>query len=147
MLPARCLPRTALMAPWADMDTWLEEFFGRTSGEDTTPRGIFPRADVVETEDGFDIEAELPGLAAKDVKIEVADGVITISGEKKSEKQEKTKGYHQQERSYGSFCRSFRLPASVDEKQVSASFENGVLRVSLPKQDEAKPRLVEIKEG
>jgi HSP20 family protein len=109
--------------------------------------GIMPRVDVSETEDGYTVTAELPGLDEKDVQVELSDGMLTLRGEKKIEKEDRSKGYHLMERHYGSFQRAFRLPDTINEEKVSASFEKGVLKVVAPKKPEAhKPvRKVEIK--
>jgi HSP20 family protein len=94
-----------------------------------------PKVDVAETEKAFDITAELPGLDEKNVEVVLADGVLTIKGEKKEEKEEKdeAKNYHLVERSYGSFQRSFSMPENVKENDISADFSKGVLKITLPK--------------
>ena len=95
------------------------------------------------------VEAELPGIDEKDVSLALQDGVLTIRGEKKHEHDEEKEGYRMTERRYGSFQRSVRLPDTVDEDKVEASFNNGVLKVSLPKRPEAvgKQRTIPIKKG
>jgi len=104
-----------------------------------------PRMDVTETDKEFEITAELPGLEDKDVQINVADGVLTIRGEKKAEKEEKDKNYHLVERSYGAFERSLELPAGVDADAIHASIANGVLTVKVPKPAAAQVKKVEVK--
>ena len=96
-----------------------------------------PSIDVRETETELVIEAELPGLEEKDVNVTLNNGVLTLKGEKKSERQEKKDDYHLTERSYGSFERSFRLPETVDPDKVTATFDKGVLKVALAKRPEA----------
>ena len=103
-------------------------------------RAIMPKVDVSETEEGYEIQAELPGLDEKDVGITVSDGVLTIKGEKKAEREEKKKDYHLTERSYGMVQRSFELPDSVDADKISAKYAKGVLSVSLPKSKESKSK-------
>lgn len=105
-----------------------------------------PAVDVRETNDELHVTAELPGLRSEDVSVTVENGVLTISGEKKQEVQEgKEDGnYYLFERHYGRFERSFTLPRTVNADQVKARFENGILTVSLPKAEEAKPRKVQI---
>lgn len=149
MMLTRWIPRNASLTPWSEFDRMMEELSGRWNDDGflADRGGLYPRADVVQTDDGFDIEVELPGLKAKDVKVEISDNVLTISGEKTAEKRENTKGYSRNERTYGSFCRSFRLPATVDEKKISANFEDGVLTIALPKKEEVKPKLIEVKVG
>ncbi len=95
-----------------------------------------PAVDVTETDKGFEITAELPGMEEKNIEVSVADGVLTIKGEKQEEKEEKKKDYYLSERSYGSFQRSFEVPKGVDLDKIEASFKKGVLTVNLPKSAE-----------
>lgn len=108
-----------------------------------------PAVDVVERDDAYVVSAELPGLDDKDVEVEVSDECLTLRGEKQEEKDEKKAGYHLQERRFGSFERSFRLPEGVDAERIAAGFTKGVLTVTLPKKPEAKKavRKVEVKGG
>jgi len=108
-----------------------------------------PSLDVVEKDNTIEVSAELPGLDEKDVKIELHDGRLTISGEKKAEKEDKRKDteenvYHA-ERRFGSFSRSIQVGSDIDEEKVEAEFKNGVLKVSLPKTEKAKPKLISVK--
>jgi len=107
---------------------------------------LYPKVDITESDAGYTIKADLPGLAGKDIKVSVADKTLSISGEKKHEheKREKDRYYHL-ERSYGSFTRSFALPANVDVKSIEARYGDGVLEVTLKKTGESKPRSVEVK--
>lgn len=106
-----------------------------------------PAVDVAESEKAYEITAELPGMDEKDIEVNVANGGLTIKGEKKEEKEEKQKDYYVSERRYGSFQRYFGLPDSVDASKIEASFKNGVLKVTLPKTAEAqKPaKKIEVK--
>jgi HSP20 family protein len=104
-----------------------------------------PVVDIEETEHEYEIKAELPGLTRKDVKVTLDDGVLTLQGERKREKEEKGKRFHRIERVYGSFTRSFTLPGSVEESKVTAEFNDGLLRIHLPKSQEAKPKMIEVK--
>ncbi len=97
-----------------------------------------PPADVSETDNAYEITAELPGMDEKNVEVKVTNGVLTIRGEKQDEKEEKKKGYHMRERSYGSFERSFQVPDGVDADKIEANFKKGVLTVILPKSAEAQ---------
>lgn len=108
-----------------------------------------PAVDIVEREKDYQITAELPGMEEKDVELKVANGVMTIKGEKKEEKEEKKKDYYLSERRYGAFQRAFSLPDGVDADKIEASFKKGVLMVTLPKTPEAiKPeRKIEVKAG
>lgn len=104
-----------------------------------------PVVDVVETPDEYLIRAELPGVTKDQVKIDLKNGVLTLTGERKEEKEEKGKRFHRVERSYGSFMRSFTLPSEVDEQKISADHRDGILSIHLPKSPSAKPRAVEIR--
>jgi HSP20 family protein len=104
-----------------------------------------PAVDVTETEKEYLIKAELPELKREDVKVEVLDGVVTIEGERKQEKEEKGKRFHKVERSYGKFVRQFALPTDVEAEKVQAEFKEGVLNVHLPKTAIAKPKGIEVK--
>jgi len=104
-----------------------------------------PVVDVVEDENEYRIKAELPEVQKADVKVIVENGVLTISGERKAEKEEKTRKYHRAERVYGSFARSFSFPEDADESKVSAEFKDGLLTVRLAKSEKAKPRSVDVK--
>lgn len=97
-----------------------------------------PAVDVVETETSYEITAELPGMDEKDIEVKLANGGLTIKGEKQQEKEEKQKDYYLHERHFGAFERSFRMPDGVDAGKIQASFKNGVLTVTLPKTVEAQ---------
>ena len=105
-----------------------------------------PVVDVVETESEFQLLAELPGVEKEDVKLSVEGGVLTITGHRGQEKDEKRR-YHRVERSYGQFARSFALPDSVDEQKLTAEFRHGILTIHLLKSEKAKPRSIEVKIG
>jgi HSP20 family protein len=120
----------------------------RTSGKETMVVADWvPSVDVSETEGEYQIKAEIPDVKKEDVKVTVEDGVLTIQGERKQEKEEKGKKYHRVECSYGSFVRSFTLPDLVDEGKVKAEFKDGVLNLKLPKSEKAKPKSIEVKIG
>jgi HSP20 family protein len=104
-----------------------------------------PTVDISETETEYLIKAELPDIKKDEVKVTVEDGVLTIQGERKREKEEKGKKFHRVERSYGRFVRSFTLPDSVDEGKVKAEYTDGVLALHLPKSEQAKPKQIEVK--
>jgi HSP20 family protein len=118
---------------------------GESGRENLTIVDWAPSVDISETDEEFRIKVELPGLKNDDVKVSIHDGVLTIQGERKMEREEKTKKVHRVERAYGRFARSFMLPDNVDESSVSAKHEDGVLNVSLGKVEEAKPRSIEVK--
>jgi len=110
-------------------------------------RRFVPSMDLVETETHYVLKADLPGLSEEDVAIEVADNVLTVTGERKSEHEEKKDGYRRVERSFGSFRRALRLPEGVDADAISARFDKGVLEVSVPKPEQRKPHRVAIQSG
>ena len=111
--------------------------------------GSMPAVDVTQTDKGYEITAELPGMEDKDVEVKLANGILTIRGEKRDEKEEKKKDYYVRERSFGSFERSFQLPADVDPDKISASFTKGVLTLMVPKSAEAQKaeKKIEVKAG
>ena len=124
-----------------EVDRLFDAFFGQS---DRTGRRWVPAMDLVEAGDQFVLKADLPGLKDEDVKIEVQDGTLTISGERKSEHEVSEGGWYRIERSFGSFSRSLTLPEHVDASAISASFKDGVLEVSIPKPEERKPQRIEI---
>jgi HSP20 family protein len=126
----------------------LFEDFGR--GLPSFPRArmvpdLTPRMDVTETDKEIELTAELPGLEEKDVQINFADGVLTIRGEKKAEKEEKDKDYWTSERSYGAFARSIELPDGVDPDAIKATIDKGVLKVTVPKPAPAQVKKIDVK--
>lgn len=114
-----------------------------SAGEGAGRRWL-PAMDLVETEDHFVLRADLPGLSEDDVDIEVEDHVLTISGERKAEHEDRKEGYHRVERAYGHFTRSLTLPEGIDPEAVEAHFDRGVLEVRIPKPEQRKPRRVAI---
>ena len=123
-----------------EIDRVFDAFFGQTD----QGRRWVPPMDLVEAEDHFVLKADLPGLAESDVNLEVQDGTLTISGERKAEHEQREKGWYRIERSFGSFNRSLTLPDGVDPDRIEASFNNGVLEVRIPKPEERKPRRISI---
>ncbi len=120
--------------------------FATESGDLVTSAWV-PPTDIFEDADGLKILLELPGLRPEDVKLTVENLTLTIRGEKKQVAEEQTTKVHRYERSYGAFERSFALPNTVDVERVAAKFEHGVLTVTLPKAEKAKPRAIEVKVG
>ena len=104
-----------------------------------------PSVDIVEDEKEWLVKADLPEVRKEDLKVTVENGVLTIAGERKIEKEEKDKKYHRIERAYGNFLRSFGLPEGADGLKVNAEFKDGVLKVHVPKNGKAKPKAVEVK--
>ncbi|MGC8901237.1 MAG: Hsp20/alpha crystallin family protein [bacterium] len=103
-----------------------------------------PAVDIYETKDNVVLKAELPGLDKKDFSIEIKDNILTLKGERKLEKETKEENYYRMERAYGAFSRSFTLPASVDKDKVKAKFKDGVLEVTIPKTEAAKPKQINV---
>ena len=104
-----------------------------------------PVVDIIEEEKAYVINAELPAMKREDVRVELEDRVLTISGERKTEKEEKTRKYHRVERAYGTFSRSFELPDNIEPNKISASYKEGVLTVSVAKSERALPKQIEVK--
>jgi HSP20 family protein len=133
-----------------EMNRLFNAFFDSptpANGGQTTLRRWIPAMDVVETEDHFVLRADLPGLSEKDVNIELEDSVLTISGERKAEHEQRNEGYYRVERASGSFSRSLTLPEGVNADGIQASFDSGVLEVRIPKPEQHKPRKVQISVG
>lgn len=103
-----------------------------------------PSVDISETEAAYLIKGEIPGVKKDDVKITIQDGMLTIQGERKQEKEEKGKKFHRVECSYGSFMRSFRVPDDAEEDKVKAEFKDGMLNITLPKSAKAKPKAINV---
>ena len=104
-----------------------------------------PALDLSETANEFVVKAEIPGLDPKDIDISLSDNMLTIKGEKKQEREEKEENYHLIERSYGAFARSIQLPKEVNHQEITTSYKNGVLKIFLPKSEQAKKKEVKIK--
>ena len=103
-----------------------------------------PAVDIFETEGEIVVKAELPGMDRKDITLHLENNVLTLRGERKFEKETKDENYHRIERSYGSFSRSFSIPATVDEEKIHADYKDGVLKILLPKKEQAKPKQIKI---
>lgn len=138
--------------PWrSPFDHLFDAFLGEDSRLPVLAgnAAFTPRIDVKEDDVSYEISAELPGLEEKDIEISVSDGLLVLRGEKSGESKEKEGEYFRQERIYGRFERTFRLPDGVEAEKIEAKFKNGVLAIALPKKEEAKKvvRQVEIKTG
>ena len=122
----------------------FEDAFTRMLTEPQTNRPWAPAVDIYETENELVLKADLPDVDLKDIDVRVENQTLTIAGERKFEKKEDNKGFHRIERSYGQFVRSFAVPNSFDTDKIAAEFNNGVLTVTLPKKETAKPRQVKV---
>ncbi len=129
------------------MTRMFDEVWGqrRLGDEDVITGSWMPVVDVRETKDNLEIQVELPGIEAKDVTVSVENGVLTVKGSRNFEKATEGETYHRVERSYGAFERSFTLPTNVDPDRINAVYRLGVLHLTLPKREEAKPRAISIK--
>ena len=113
-------------------------------GEEVSNRNWVPPVDIQETEEGYRLQAELPGLTKEDIDITLENNVLRLSGERKFERDVKKENFHRVERTYGTFSRAFSLPQQVNAEGVQAGFENGVLTILVPKAEQAKPRKISI---
>ena len=129
-----------------DMDRLWDSFLEGVPGRRGEERGEWlPSLDVSETKNELVVKAEVPGMDHKDIDISLSNGVLTIKGEKKQEREEKEADYHLVERSYGSFVRSVQLPIEVQGDKINASYMDGIVRITLPKSEEAKKKEIKIK--
>ena len=122
----------------------FEDAFTRMLTEPQANRPWAPAVDIYETENELVLKADVPDVDLKDIDVRVENQTLTIAGERKFEKQDSAKGYHRIERNYGSFVRSFAVPNTFDTEKIAAGFKNGVLTVTLPKKEAAKPRQIKI---
>ncbi len=140
------------LTPLWDLERMFDDFFRRPFTPVGFPRfrfasaeEIVPSVDIFEAEGDVVLKAELPGMKKEDIKVTLTDTDITISGEKKKEEEVKRKDFYKYERSYGSFCRTFSLPAEVKADKVKSIFKDGVLEVRMPKSEKAKSKEVKVK--
>ena len=123
----------------------INRLFDRDMDESTGQMTQWPmRVDIREDENQIILKADVPGIEQKDIQVNVDNGRLTIAGQRKFEDEEHKENYHRVERAYGHFSRSFQLPNTTDPNNIGASYKNGVLEVTLPKREEAKPRSVEV---
>ena len=130
---------------FGEMDRFRDKLFGEIPFVKEYKEGWLPPVDISETKNNFIVKAELPGLGSKDVNVSISGDLLIIKGEKKSEEEEKNEHHHYVERYSGSFQRIFQIPTDVKGDKVAATFDKGVLKVTLPKVDEAKKKKIEIK--
>jgi len=138
--------------PFRDLVTLREKmnrlfedaFLARGEEKDMIASTWTPSVDIYEKENELVLTAELPGIDEKDIEIKIEDNTLTLRGERKFEKETKEENYHRIERSYGTFFRSFTIPQYIDQDRIEAEYENGVLKVNMPKKPEAKPKSVKV---
>jgi HSP20 family protein len=141
----RWTPMRSMMNVRDEMDRILEDFMGRTQRSGEAFEGDwYPAMDISETDKDVVASIELPGLNKDDIKVNVQNDVLSVSGEKKQEKTEASENVHRVERTYGSFRRTVRLPVEVDSGKVKASYKDGLLKVTLPKVESKKPKEIPI---
>jgi len=144
------LTRFERFDPFADLTTLRNQFdrllarFNPEFEEEVLTTNWAPTADVVENKDAILIKVELPGMTEKDIRVEMENGLLTINGERKVEKERTEKGYKHIERTYGKFLRTFTLPPNVDYTKITAAYVNGLLELEIPKKEEAKPKTINV---
>lgn len=147
---------TRMLTPWftrvprlpefeMDFPKWMTEVFGPEVSAFGREAKFLPEANIVEMEKAVEVAIELPGMKPEDVKVEIREKALWITGEKKEEKEEKGKTFHRVERRAGMFRRVFPLPVEVMEDKVDARFTEGVLKITLPKTEKVAPKKIEVK--
>ena len=145
MAIVRWEPFRDLLTTQREFDRLFKEAFSPMSGEtEVSTRSWAPPVDIYETEDAIVLKAELPGIDPKDVEVRVEDNTLYLKGERNYEKEINEQNYHRIERSYGSFARSFSLPNSISAEKVKAEYKDGLLTLTMPKREEAKPKTIKI---
>jgi HSP20 family protein len=146
MALVRWNPAQDLMRMREEMNRVFSQFFREGDGEEGTwlTGAWAPPVDIHETEEALILKAELPGFSKDDVHVELHNNRLTLRGERQHEAEVKEEQYHRRERAYGSFQRTFQLPTTIDQDKVSASFQNGILELRLPKSEVAKPKRIAI---
>ena len=146
MTIVRWEPLRELSTLQSDMNRVFNAMFDAPAGSSAQggARRWTPAMDLAETEDAFVLRADLPGVSQEDVSIELEDTVLTVSGERKSDHENKGEGYYRVERAFGAFSRSLTLPKGVDAEAIAAQFTDGVLEVRIPKPEQRKPRRIAI---
>ncbi len=145
MAIVRWEPFRDLVASQDRFNRLFNESFSRLFGEEEgNLRAWTPAVDIFENDNNIVLKAELPGVDPKDVEVRVEDSTLYLKGERKFEKEVKEENYHRIERSYGSFARSFSLPGTIDSEKVQAEYKDGLLTLTIPKREEAKPKTIKI---
>ena len=146
MTLTRWTPRRDFLGIAEDMNRLVKSMFDDDASEASFLKGNWtPAVDISEDDNNFYLNVDLPGMTKDQVKVRFEDGMLSITGEKKSEKEEKKVKYHRVERSFGRFERSFRVPSRISANKIDAKFDKGVLTVTMPKAEEAKPKEIEVK--
>ena len=129
------------------MNRLFRETQGNTQDDSLTSSNFAPAVDVYEDEHNVTLKIEVPGINEKDIDVRIENNTLTVHGERKIEKEEKEENYRRVERQYGSFTRTFNLPPTVDAEKVQADYDKGVLKITLPKKAEAKPKQIKVNVG
>lgn len=141
-------PSRDLMNIQEEMNRLFDRFFSPVRWEEpelASSAAWYPQMDIKENKDEFVVIAEIPGMKKDDIHVVYKDGVLSIEGERKQEKEEKDVNYHRVERQYGKFCRTFQMPTQIKQDQISAKYKDGVLELHLPKAEEVKAKEIEVK--
>jgi HSP20 family protein len=138
----RCNPYRHLASLPLDVDTFFDA--SRLGLGLYSDREWSPSVDVIETQDGYELKAEVPGIKKEDIRISFEGGLLTLKGEKKQENEEKNRNYHKVERVYGRFERSFRFPEGIKADEIKAKYDSGVLTIAIPKTEEVKPKEIAV---
>ena len=147
MTIVRWEPLRELSSLQSEMNRLFNTAFDSPSTASSPTRRWIPAMDLHETDEHFVLRADLPGMSESDVSVELEDNILTVSGERKTEHEEKREGFYRMERAFGSFSRSLTLPKGIDPEGVSAHFDRGVLEVRIPKPEQRKPRKISIGSG
>lgn len=140
----RRTPNHTLRDLQREVDSIFDQFFGRGDDEETSAVWA-PRTDLSETDEAFRIRLDVPGMTKEDITVNLQNNALTVSGERTSERKEDDEEYVRVERAFGTFHRTFRLPDAVDEKNIEATYEDGVLTIDVPKTEESTRHQIEIK--
>ncbi len=144
MAIVRCEPSRDMVTSHDWFSRLSHDVFSRFVGGELGTGAWAPAVDMYETDQNLVLKAEVPGIDPKDLEIRVEDGTLVLKGERKFENEVKEENYHRVERAYGSFARSFSLPSAVDSDKATAEYKNGLLTLTLPKREEAKPKQIKI---
>jgi HSP20 family protein len=152
LAPSGAFRNLATLDPFRDLfdlQRSINQLFGEASSkrQDTAISAWTPAVDIFEDEESFVIKAELPEIGPEQVKVNLENNTLSITGERRIENEDKREGYHRVERSYGQFYRSFTLPPNVNADAINAQFKDGVLRLTIPKREESKPKQISVKVG
>ena len=133
--------------PFRELASFFENFTEPTGKDQLAAGNFVPPVDVYEDEQNLVLKLEVPGVNEGDINVSVENNTLTVQGERKFEKEEKEENFHRIERRYGSFLRTFKLPTTVDSEKVEASYDKGILKITLAKRAEAKPRQIKVGNG